>query len=88
MKIVRISLSIFFTICIIFFVFIMYGQRSLYMVELERTRTLKEQIEIATEENKRLRFEIENQMTDEYIEMIARELGFVRNTETIFIPNN
>ncbi|MCL1994956.1 MAG: septum formation initiator family protein [Defluviitaleaceae bacterium] len=85
MKLIRLLTKMFFMICVLFVFAGIYNQYLLYTQERAIEQELLAQLYQATLINEQLTHELEHLLSDEYVELAARQLGLVRNHEILFI---
>lgn len=68
-----------------FFFFELYSIQNEIDTKKAQNAELEKTLEIQNAENNRLSFFLENELTDEIIESFARDLGYARYSERIYI---
>ena len=85
MRLLRLSIKIFFVVCVLLAFAGIYNQYVLYTHERVIEQELLAQLEITMQINEQLLHELQHLLSDEYVEIAARQLGLVRNHEILFI---
>ena len=88
MKMLRGFVKIFFVLCVILSLASIYSQYLIYIQERQEEEYLLLQIQEANLTNEMLLHELYHLLSDEYVEAVARELGLIRQNETLIIQIN
>lgn len=85
----KILKRVFFIVLIASTLRIVYTHRVMYLQEKEVEREIKKLMAIELKKQEKLNYELELNLSDEYIERIAREQwGFLKSHEIKFINRN
>ena|GEM_PF-4130403 len=78
--------SLFLIICIISTIGVVYVQYNIYIYEQRVAEGILYEISLESARQEELRLELEYNLSDMYIERVAREQwGFLKNNEIVFI---